>query len=71
MYDHMREDEEGKLLTCAHYVPGIISKSELNDHVRKQHMGEGTPAAQPENNNCTHLFSVPLLTPSEREKPDE
>ena len=34
-------------------------------------MGEGTSAAQHENNNSTHLFSVPLLTPSEREKPDE
>ena len=48
-----------------------LQKSELDVHVRRQHMGEDTSAAQPEQNNCTHLFSVPLLTASEREKPDE
>ena len=71
MYDHMREDEEGKLLTCAHYVPGIISKSELNDHVRKQHMGEGTSAAQPEINDGAHLFSVPFLLPRGRNRTNQ
>ena len=34
-------------------------------------MGEGTSAAQPENNNGAHLFNEPLLNPSNRENPDE
>ena len=34
-------------------------------------MGEDMSAAQRENNNGTHLFSVPLLTRSERDKPEE
>ena len=34
-------------------------------------MGEGTSAAHLEINNGAHLFNEPLLTSSEREKPDE
>ena len=34
-------------------------------------MGEGTSAAQPENNNGVHLFNEPLLTRSQGEKPDK
>ena len=64
MYDHMREDEERTLLTCAHYVL-------WNSIKEVSWMFTCTSAAQHENKNCTHLFSVPLLTSSEREKPDE
>ena len=64
----LRENTSHKSTLCS---LEFLQKSELNYHVRKQHMGEGTSAAQPKNNSGAHLFSEPQLTPSNRKKPDE